>query len=107
MPSASERVLQRANDQATHELRIPEAHFRLCRMHVHVDIARRQIEEERHNRMAVAREEILIRRANGADDQLVLHRTAIDEEMLMLARAAAERGQTGKAREPHIAAYLV
>ena len=81
-------MAERADNQPAHERRIAEAHFGLRRMHVHIDIRRRQIEKQRHDRMAVARQQILIGAAHRADDQLVLHRAAIDEQVLMLARAA-------------------
>src|SRR3546814_9250275 len=50
-----ERAAQPADDHPAHELRIAEAHLGLRRVDVDVDLAGRQIEEERDDRVAIAR----------------------------------------------------
>ncbi len=52
-------------------------------------------------RMAVAGEEILVGAADRADQQLVAHRPAVDEEILVAGGGAVERGEPGEAAEPH------
>src|SRR3546814_8257043 len=93
-------MLAGGDDEAAHQARIAEAHLGLGRMHVHVDLLGRQLDEERHQGMAVAREEVLIGAADGAVEQLVAHRTAVHEEILVLRVAAVERRQAGAPRPP-------
>ena len=59
------------------------------------------LDEKRQDRVAVAREQILIGAAHRADQQPVLHRAAVDEEILMIGDAAVEGRQAGDAAEPH------
>ena len=58
---------------------------------------RRAVEEQRHHRVAIARQKILIRATHRAGEQLVAHRPAVDEEILVARRGAVERRQAGKA----------
>ena len=44
-----------------------ETHFQFCRMHVHIDILARQIEEQRKHRVSVPREHIRIGTAYRAN----------------------------------------
>ena len=62
-------------------------------MHVDVDVARRQLEEQRHDGMAVAGEQILIGGPDGAAEQLVADRTPVHEQELHPGVAPIERGQ--------------
>ena len=89
--------MNRMEQGAMHGLRIAKPHLCFGRVHVYVDFVRRQINEQRRHRMAIARQQILIRRAHSANDQLIFHRPAIDEQMLMLARAAMKGRQPRKA----------
>ena len=50
--------------------------------------------------MAVARQEILVGAAHRAGQQLVAHRPAVDEEILVLAGRPVERRQAGEAGQP-------
>ena len=81
-------MFQRADDQPAHQPGIAEAHFRLGGMHIHIHESRIAIEEQRQRRMAVARQEIGIGAAHRADQQLVAHRPAIDEQELHAAALA-------------------
>src|SRR5579872_5009775 len=83
MTGVRHRLPQRADDQTAHEVGVAETHFCLGRMDVDVDRLRRPIEEESHHRMTIAREEILIRTAHRASQELVAYRAAIDEEILV------------------------
>ena len=94
-PSRASPSLQRVHQQRADEAGVAEAHLGLGRMHVHVDLARRQRHEQRHDRMAVARQVIGIGAADGADQQLVAHRAAVDEQILPERIGAAVRRQPG------------
>ncbi len=67
MAGAGQRVAQRADDQAAHQARIAEAHLGLGRMDVDVDLVGGAGDEQRHHRMAVAREKVLVGAAHRAD----------------------------------------
>ena len=99
---ARQRLLQRADEQAAHQAGIAEAHLGLGRVHVDVDLARIERDEQRHDRMAVARQVVGIGGAHHADQELVAHRPAVDEEILAERIGARERRQRGEAfdREP-------
>ena len=90
--SCSARIEQRA-----HQRRIAEAHLGLGRMHVDVDLARIERDEQRHDRMAVARQIVGIGAAHHADQELVAHRPAVDEEILPERVGARERRQRREA----------
>ena len=64
-------------------------------MHIHIHRFRRHIQEQRQQRVAVMRQEILIGSAHRAQQQPVLHWSAIDEQELHLRIAAIERRQPG------------
>src|SRR3546814_1217494 len=76
-------------------------------MDVHVDLARRHVEEQRDDRMAIAREQVGIGAAQRADEQPVLHRTAVDEEILMVGNAAIVGRQADHAAQMHVAAVQI
>ena len=80
----------------THQPGVAEAHLGLGRMHVHVDLARRDRDEQRDDRIAVARQIVRVGAAHRAEQQLVAHRAAVDEEVLrervaLACRSAAPR----------------
>ena len=64
-------------------------------MHVDVDEDRIAVEEQRQGGVAVARQEIGISATHGTDQQLVAHRTAVDEQELHLRIGAVVGGNTG------------
>src|SRR5579872_2762155 len=68
-------------------------------MDVDVDLARIERDEEGDDRMAVALEEIGIGGAHRAEEELVAHRPAVDEEELAEAVGAAVRWQPGETLE--------
>ena len=70
MAGLGQRVAQAADDQAADQRGVAEAHLGLGRMDVDVDRFGRHVEEQRHDRMAVAGEEIGIGAAHGAGEQL-------------------------------------
>ena len=96
-----QRVPGGADDQAAHQPGIAKAYLGLGGMNVHIDLFRRQIDEQRHQRVAVAGEEILIGAAHRALQQPVAHRAAIDEQILLRRGRAVQRRQADIARQPH------
>ena len=70
------------HDQRADQTRIAKPYFGLGRMHIGIDAFGIERHEQRHHRMAVARQIIGIGRAHRAQDQLVTHRPAVDEQIL-------------------------
>ena len=99
MHGLGERLLQRTNDETAHQARIAKAHFRLGRMHIHIDETRIANEKQRQRRMTVAGQIIHIGRAHSAIQHFVTHRATVDIEILRLRIGAMEGRQTGKAGE--------
>src|SRR5690242_19986467 len=87
------RPAQSTDDQPADRCRVAEPHLRLCRMDVHVDLLERNVEEKSRDRVPVAGNEIAIGGAQGADEQLVLHRPIIYEKKLLVGHSAVERRQ--------------
>ena len=92
-----ERGLERLHDQRADQSGIAKAHFGLGRMNVDVDLARIERDEQRHQRMTVARQIIGVSPAHRADQKLVAHRPAVDEQILAERIGARERRQRGEA----------
>ena len=99
MARARQRLAQRADHEAAHQPRVAEAHLGLRGMHVDVDQLRVAGEEEHRRRVAVAGEQVGVGRAQRAEQQLVAHRAAVDEEVLRHRRAAREGRQRREAAE--------
>src|SRR3546814_13324804 len=76
-----ERAAQPADDHPAHELRVAKAHLGLGRVDVHIDLARRQVKEQRDDRVAIAGEQVGIGAAQGPDEQPVLYRSPVDEQI--------------------------
>ena len=83
MAGGGERVAQRADDQPAHQRGIAKADLGLGRMDIDVDLVGRAVEKQRDDRVAVARQHILIGAAHRADQQPVAHRPAVDDEILV------------------------
>ena len=105
VPGGMQRGGQRVDEQRAHAPAIAEAHLDLGRMHVDVDLLRRQRHEQRQQGMATARDEIAVGGAHGADQQLVLHRAAVDEQELLRDVGPVQGRQPGKARDRHAVAF--
>ena len=84
------------HDQRADETGVAKPHLGLGRMHVGVHLLRLQRHEQRHDGMTVARQIIGIGRAHRAQDQLVAHRAAVDEEILSERVGPRQRGGCGK-----------
>ena len=74
-------------------------------MHVDVDLARIERDEQRQQRMPVARQIIGISAAHRADQKLVAHRPAVDEQILAERIGARQRRQRGKAVDDDALAF--
>ena len=92
---------KRANDQRPHAAGIAKANLRLGGMNVDVDVGRRDVEKQRKKRRAPARDEIAVSGANGADQELVLHRTAVDEQELLRAIGPVKRREASETEDAH------
>ena len=104
MTSGAERLPERADDQRAHAVGIAESKFGLGRVDIHVDLLRRQRQEQRQHGIAPVRHEIAVGRAHRAGQQLVAHRTAIDREIELKAVRPVQRRQAGKPFDRHLAA---
>ena len=80
---AGQRLADRAEDQAAHQAGIAEADIGLGRVDVYVDQCRIERDEQRGDRVPVARQNIGEGAANGAGDQPVAHRPAVDVDILL------------------------
>ncbi len=96
---ARQRLADRADDQPAHQARIAEAHIRFRRMHVDIDQSRIERQRQHGHRIASGRDRLGIGAADRRQDQLVLHRAAVDEGILMRRVAAVEGRHAGKAGE--------
>ncbi len=102
-----EGVAEAADDQAADVAGIAEADLGLGRVDVDVDLVAGEIDEQSEDRMAVAGEQVLIGGADGADQQAVLHRAAVDEQILVVGDAAVEGGKAGDAAQAGRAAGII
>ena len=105
MAGGGQRMAGRADDQAAHQARIAEAHLGLGGMDVHIHLLRRHLEEQRHQRMAVAGKEILIGPAHGALQQPVAHGPIVDEQELLGRRCLVQGRQADESRQAMALAF--
>ena len=98
---------QAADDQAPDPGRVAEPDLGLGGVDVDVDLVAGEVDEQGDDRMAVAGEQILIGGPDGADQQPVLHRPAVDEQILMVGDPAVEGRKAGDSAEPGRAAVVV
>ena len=85
------------HDQGADQPGIAEPHFGLGGMHIGIDALRIERHEQRHHRMAVARQIIGIGRAHRAENKLVAHRPAVDEQILAKRVRPRQRRRGSKA----------
>ena len=102
-----ERAAEAADDHAADQLRIAKPHLGLRRVDVHIDLAARHVEEQRDDRMTVAREQVGIGTAQRPDEQPVLNRAPVDEQILMVRDAAIVGRQADHAADVHAAAIQI
>ena len=80
-----------------HPTRLPEAHFRLCRMHIRIDLVGRKLEEKAVHRLRLSVKHVLVRGAHGVRHHAVANKAAVHKKVLRL-RAGPRNG--GKADQP-------
>ena len=107
MPGGVERVAQRADDKTANEGGVAKADLGLGGVDIDVDLGRRAVDEQRDDRVAVARQHVLIGAAHRADQQPVAHRPAVDHEVLVARQPAIERRQADPAGQPEAVALGV
>ena len=95
---ARQRLLQRAHDQPAHQAGVAETHLGLSRVHIDIDLARLE-GRTAPAAEAVARQIIGIGAAHRADQKLVAHRAAVDEQILPERVGARQRRQSRKAAD--------
>ena len=104
VPGGGQRRAQGADDQPAHQGGVAKPDFGLGRVDVDVDLVLGAVEEQGHDRVAVARQQILIGAAHRADQELVAHRAAVDDEVLVARQGPVQGRQTGEAAEAETAA---
>ncbi len=92
MAGSRQGVPQGADDKAAHKTRITESNLRLRWMNVHVDEPRVELEVEGRGGMSVAGEKIGVGAPKRALQETILHRTTVDEKMLVSPGAARVGG---------------
>ncbi len=96
-----EPLLHRPDDEAAHQARVAEAHFRFGGVDVDVDLARVAFDEQRDDRVPVSGQEIHVGRAHRAGEDLVAHGAAVDEHELGERVRPAVGRQADPPFEPH------
>ena len=92
MAAAFERAPNRTDDQAANALGVAKADLGLGRVNIDIDHVGRRLDEQGDDRMTVMRQHIQISAAQRAAELAVLHRAAIDEEILLARRRAVPTG---------------
>ena len=100
-------LFQRADDEAAHQAAIAEAHFRLGRMHIDVDLMRVAAQKQRQRRMAPRGQIIHIGRTHGPGEELVAHEAPVDEEILRRGAGPVPGRQAGEALQDEALAHSV
>ena len=95
-----ERAAKSADDQTPNGRRIAKAYFRLCRMDVDVDLIERHLEKQSGDGMPVPGNKVPIGGAERTDEQPILHRARIHEEILLVRNAPIEGWQADDAGQP-------
>ena len=99
MTRAVDRPFEPRHDQPANQRRVAKPYLGLGGMDVYIDQTVRHIEEQRDQRMAVTREHIGIGATDRPDQQPVLDRPAIDEQILVIRDAPVESRQAGDAAQ--------
>ena len=90
----TERPVQGAVEEVVDHATVAETHLVLGRVHVDVDHARIDLEEQHEGRVATVEQHVAVGLAHGMGDQLVAHHAAVDIEILQVGLAAREGRQT-------------
>src|SRR5579872_7046430 len=76
-------------------------------MNIHIDYLKWDLDEKCCDRMAVARNQVAICCAQGSDQKAVLHRTGVDEEILLIGHPAVEGWKADHTSKSHSLASTV
>ena len=95
-----QRVTQAGDQEPADEGGIAEAHLGLGRVDVDVDLFGGNLQEQGQDGVTIARQHVGIGAAHRADQQAVLHRAAIDEQVLVIGDPAIEGRQPRDAGQP-------
>ncbi|ODN71605.1 hypothetical protein A6302_01026 [Methylobrevis pamukkalensis] len=98
---------QRADQKPPHEGGIAEAHVGLGRVDVDVHLVRVERQEQGDGRIAVGRHHVGIAGPYGAEQRLVAHRPAVDEQELGQRIGLVIGAEAGKAGKRHALAQRV
>ena len=102
-PPAS-AAAERADHQAAHRVGVAEAQLGLGRVHVDVQLLGRQVEPQRHHRMAPGGDHVAIGDAHRGLQHRVGDRAAVDRQRLRRGGGARDRRGGGEAGETQRAA---
>ena len=90
-------AVQGAIQEVVHRAPLAEAHFVLGRVHIDVDAVGFQLQEQHECGVPTIEQHVTVGLAHSVGNQLVAHRTAIDEEVLQVCLAAREGRQANPA----------
>ena len=95
----AERAFDRVVHKLVHRARFAEAHFDFGGVHVHIDGARVDLQEQHIGRMPAAVQDVAVGLADGVGDELVANEAAIHKKILRVAAGTGVSGQGGEAGE--------
>ena len=107
LPRPFQRMPQTRHDKPAHKCWIAKADFSLGGVDVDVDLFRRKLQKQRQHGMAIARQHIRIGPTHRPDQQAVLHRATIDEQVLVIGQPAIEGRQPSNAGQPRRSARQI
>ena len=81
---------------------VAEPDFRLGRVHVHVHVPRRHLQQQRRGRVPARLRQPAVRLAQGVLDEPVADRPAVEVEVLVFRGRAGQLGQADQAPEAHL-----
>ena len=97
VPCAIQRRAQAADNQTAHKARIAEADFGFGGMDVDVDHIGGDVEEQRNHCVPVSGKHVCVSAPDRADQETVLHRPPVDEEILVVGDPTIEGRQSRNA----------
>ena len=98
-----ERALERMPHELVHGPRVAKAHLDLGRMHVHIDRARVEIEEQEIGGLPLAVQELGVAFAHRVGEHAVAHVASVHEEVLAIASRLRRLRRAGEPAQAHAA----
>ncbi len=80
-PRGHQRSSHGVADEVVYEPRLPEAHLGFGRMHIHIDLLRRHLQEEQHHRERGWRNDIAVGLSQRMQHHPVAHQAMVDEDV--------------------------